>query len=143
MATAPDTRRTSVDDVVQVDPETIKVAASVVFDPLDEVARKLERLAAGKTIAIRCTVLQELRVVFRAPCPCRVHLLTPPSAYLVFDFDVEPEEYGLDRVYKVPTIPPGVATHPFTLTAGQTVIAAAESGSASFTLLVEPMPAGR
>lgn len=130
-------------DLMARDPGLVEHAMVVdpftgIDDPLGQLPGKLKRLSEGKTVIIRTTVVQEAREVFRAPCYCRVQLITPAGAHLFFELDEDPKDIGLDRLYKLPTIPPQVTTHPFGLAPGQTVVAAAYSGTVSFSLLVQP-----
>lgn len=136
--------RTSLGELLAVAPDAVDPihaadAAAGIADPLGQFGPKFARLEQGRTVIFRVTVTQELQTIFRAPCYCRVQLLTPARANLYVDFDVDPLEYGIDRLYKAPPLPPAVVVHPFQFVPGQTMIAAAVSGELSFAILVEPI----
>lgn len=66
----------------------------------------------------------------------RVQLIIPSSPDIFIDLDKKPEEYGLDRVYKLPPFPPG-AQVTLALYPEQFIVGAAGNGFGVVGMIVE------
>lgn len=91
---------------------------------------------------IRTTLSQEIRVILgpeegvSSTSIRRVQILVPESPKMSAVLDVTPEYCGLDREYKLPTMPPG-AQIKFDLLPHQWIIACANEKFVEASLIVE------
>jgi hypothetical protein len=96
-------------------------------------------MLVAPTQFLRVTVQDSFREVL-APCSfaCerRVVAIVPEGPTLFFDLDKSPEDVGPDRTYKAPPFEGGKPI-PFALQPHQRMIAAAERGIVTFTLIIE------
>lgn len=88
---------------------------------------------------LRCTVQDSFREVLgpsTLDCERHVTAIVPEGVRLFFDLDRDPAEIGPDRTYKAPEVEGGKPIA-FKLLPHQRMVAAAERGISTFTLIVE------
>ncbi len=90
-----------------------------------------------KTRFYRVTLSQEARVVLRTAVYCEVQILVPEAPVVFADIDVLPMDFGPNRTYKAPTLPPNAQIE-FRMAEGQHLVMAAKEAFVTCTLIVQP-----